>query len=56
MDIPVEDSFDLLRDIYKLDKNRYEKVKAELVEMFNLEEIIKTLVRQLSLGQKCAVK
>lgn len=51
-DIPVEDSFDLLRDIYKLDKNRYEKVKAELVEMFNLEEIIKTPVRQLSLGQK----
>lgn len=51
-DIPVEDSFDLLRDIYKLKESDYLKIKEELVKMLNLKDILKTPVRQLSLGQR----
>lgn len=51
-DIPAEDTFDLLRDIYKIDENEYQKTKKELVELLNLEKIIKIPVRQLSLGQR----
>lgn len=51
-DIPVEDSFDLLRDIYKIEESDYLKIKEELVKMLNLKDILKTPVRQLSLGQR----
>lgn len=51
-DIPVEDSFLLLKDIYKISDNEYEKTKEELVELLNLKEFLKTPVRQLSLGQR----
>ena len=51
-DIPVEDSFDLLRDIYKIDNKRYLEVKEELVTMFDIKELIRIPVRQLSLGQR----
>lgn len=51
-DIPAEDTFDLLCEMYKLDKHEYQKTKEELVEKLNLKEIIKMPVRQLSLGQR----
>lgn len=51
-DIPAEDTFDLLRDIYKLDDEKYQKNKEELVKLLNIEEIIKKPVRTLSLGEK----
>jgi ABC-2 type transport system ATP-binding protein len=51
-DIPVIDSFELLKDIYKLKESDYERTKNELVELLNLEELLKTPVRQLSLGQR----
>lgn len=51
-DIPAEDSFDLLKDIYKIPDDEYEKNKQELVEILHLEEIIKSPVRQLSLGER----
>ena len=51
-DIPVIESFDLLRDIYKLDKDKYKKNLDELVSLLKLEDIINTPVRQLSLGQR----
>jgi ABC-2 type transport system ATP-binding protein len=51
-DIPAEDTFDLLCEMYKLDKQEYLKTKEELVEKLNLKEIIKMPVRQLSLGQR----
>ena len=51
-DIPVEDSFLLLKDIYKISDKEYEKTKEELVELLNLKEFLKTPVRQLSLGQR----
>ena len=51
-DIPVEDSFLLLKDIYKISDKEYEKTKEELVELLNLKEFLNTPVRQLSLGQR----
>ena len=51
-DIPVEDSFLLLKDIYKIKDKEYEKNKKELIELLNLKDILKTPVRQLSLGQR----
>lgn len=51
-DIPAEDSFDLLKDIYKIPDDEYEKNKQELVKILHLEEIIKSPVRQLSLGER----
>ncbi len=51
-DIPAEDTFDLLRDIYKLDNNKYQKNKEELIKLLDIEEVIKKPVRSLSLGQR----
>jgi ABC-2 type transport system ATP-binding protein len=51
-DVPVGDSFDLLKDIYKIPDKQYEKTKDELVASLGLQNIIDTPVRQLSLGQK----
>ena len=51
-DIPVIESFNLLRDIYKIKQDKYEKTLNELVSLLKLEDIINTPVRQLSLGQR----
>ncbi len=51
-DIPVIESFNLLRDIYKIKNDRYQKTLNELVSLLKLEDIINTPVRQLSLGQR----
>lgn len=51
-DIPVIESFNLLKDIYKVDNQQYQKNLKEIVELLKLEDIINTPVRQLSLGQR----
>ena len=51
-DVPVGDSFDLIRDIYKIDARRYKRNLEELVALLDLEEILKTPTRTLSLGQR----
>lgn len=51
-DVPVIDSFELLRDIYKVPQYKYKSNLDELVTLLNLEEIIRTPARQLSLGQR----
>lgn len=51
-DIPVIDSFELLRDIYRVPDQQYKKNLDELVQVFNLSEFTDTPVRQLSLGQR----
>ena len=51
-DVPVVDSFELLREIYKIPKDIYEKNLNELIEILNIRSIITTPLRQLSLGQK----
>ena len=51
-DVPVIDSFELLRDIYKVSPDAYSKNLNDLTELLNLGDILKTPVRQLSLGQR----
>ncbi|OME78256.1 ABC transporter [Paenibacillus sp. FSL A5-0031] len=51
-DVPVIDSFDLLRDIYKVPEQEYQSTLALLTETLELQEIIQMPVRQLSLGQR----
>ncbi len=51
-DVPVGDSFDLLRDIYRVEEKRYRRNLDELVALLNLSEILKTPTRSLSLGQR----
>lgn len=51
-DVPVIDSFELLRDIYKIPNETYEQMKKDLIQQLNLEEFLNVPVRQLSLGQR----
>ena len=51
-DIPAEDTFDLLRDIYEIPEEEYQATKKDLINRLNLEDIINIPVRQLSLGQR----
>ena len=51
-DLPVIESFDLLKDIYKIPYDQYKKTKDKLIEWLNLSEFLDTPVRQLSLGQR----
>jgi ABC-2 type transport system ATP-binding protein len=51
-DLPVVESFELLRDIYRVPGDRYERTREELVALLDLERLLDTPVRQLSLGQR----
>ena len=51
-DVPVNDTFLLLKDIYSIPDATYERMRKELIEKLHLEEFINTPVRQLSLGQR----
>lgn len=51
-DVPVIDSFDLIRDIYRVEEKAYRKNVGELTELLDLGEILQTPVRTLSLGQR----
>lgn len=51
-DVPVADSFELLRDIYRISPEKYRDNLEELVELLKLEELLKIPTRQLSLGQR----
>ena len=51
-DIPVIDSFELLQAIYSIPAPSYRNKLDELTQLLNLEDILKTPTRQLSLGQR----
>lgn len=51
-DVPVIDSFELLRDVYEVDNALYRRNLDELTELLGLAEILRTPTRQLSLGQR----
>ena len=51
-DLPVTESFDLLRDIYRVDRSAYAVARDELIAMLDLELLLDVPVRQLSLGQR----
>lgn len=51
-DLPVIESFDLLRDIYRVPGEQYVRTRDELIALLDLEKLLDTPVRQLSLGQR----
>src|SRR5688572_33496585 len=51
-DLPVIESLELLRDIYRVPADRYRKTIDELIAMLGIERLLDTPVRQLSLGQR----
>ena len=51
-DIPAIESFDLLKEIYKIPDREYLKTRNELIELLNIQEIVKIPVRNLSLGER----
>lgn len=51
-DVPVGDSFELLREIYGVDPEEYKKNLQELIELLSLSDLLKTPTRSLSLGQR----
>ncbi len=46
------ESFELLRDIYRVDPVSFQRTKTEMVERLRIEHLLDTPVRQLSLGQR----
>ena len=51
-DVPIVDSYSLLKDIYRIPEKDYKSRLDELVEALQLEKLLRTPLRLLSLGQK----
>lgn len=51
-DLPVIESFDLLRDIYRVEETDYIRTRDELITLLDLDSLLDVPVRQLSLGQR----
>jgi ABC-2 type transport system ATP-binding protein len=51
-DLPLEDSFSLLRHVYRVPSDRFEANLAVFRELLALDELLPIPVRQLSLGQR----
>lgn len=51
-DLPLNETFKILKEIYKIDDNSYAIRIKELSELLDLDSFIKTPVRALSLGQR----
>ena len=51
-DLPVIESFELLRDMYRVDQRSYQRSIDELIALLDLEPLLDVPVRQLSLGQR----
>jgi len=51
-DLPVKESFKLLKQIYEVSDQEYEERMQEFTEVLDLDEFLDQPVRKLSLGQK----
>ena len=51
-DLPIIESFELLRDIYRVDPKRFTATKDRLVDLLKIASLLDTPLRQLSLGQR----
>ena len=51
-DLPVVESFELLRDIYQVAEQDYRREVNRLIDLFGLSDLLDIPVRQLSLGQR----
>ena len=51
-DLPLIESFELMKFIYKIPQEKYEKNLHKFVKLLDMEDFINQPVRQLSLGQR----
>lgn len=51
-DIPVSDTFDVLRHMYRIPKEDYERAIGRFADILAIDEFMDVAVRQLSLGQR----
>ena len=51
-DLPLIESFELMRYIYKIPKERYEENLKKFTKLLDMESFVNQPVRQLSLGQR----
>ncbi len=51
-DVPVEDSFSLLKEVYSVERGVFQARRLQLVEALSIGDLLTTPVRQLSLGQR----
>ena len=51
-EIPVEESLKLNKEIYELEDNFYKQNLTELVDLLEIQDILQTPVKKLSLGQR----
>lgn len=51
-DLPVIDSINLMKSIYTIPSDKFERNKKELIQLMGIDDFIQTPVRQLSLGQR----
>lgn len=51
-DISARDNFKLFADIYEIDEKEYRKNLNEMIEMLELEKVIASPIRTLSLGER----
>jgi len=55
-DIPALDSFELNRAVYQIPRPDFDQTVAELIELLDLEAIVRKPVRNLSLGERMKVE
>lgn len=51
-DLPAIESFLLLKEIYSIEEAQFRKVKGELTELLQVEDLLHQPVRELSLGER----
>ena len=55
-DLPALDSFELNRAIYQLPRNAFLETRDELIELLEIEDLVRKPVRNLSLGERMKVE
>ena len=51
-DHPIMQNFEWKREVWDIPKEQYKKTLAQLIELLDLQEILHTFARELSLGQR----
>ena len=55
-DLPALDSFELNRSIYRIPREDFLRTRDELIELLELDDLVRKPVRQLSLGERMKVE
>jgi ABC-2 type transport system ATP-binding protein len=55
-DLPALDSFELNRSIYRIPREQFMETRDELIELLEVDDLVRKPVRQLSLGERMKVE